>query len=37
MSWGKERPKVPGHDEESWRANRRDDLFIAMPALVGAR
>jgi peptidoglycan-associated lipoprotein len=37
MSWGKERPKAPGHDVDAWRTNRRDDVFIVMPALVGAR
>jgi len=26
ISFGKERPRAPGHDEEAWRENRRDDL-----------
>jgi peptidoglycan-associated lipoprotein len=26
ISFGKERPRAPGHDEEAWRDNRRDDL-----------
>ncbi|HEY6908038.1 MAG TPA: OmpA family protein [Myxococcales bacterium] len=34
ISFGEERPKMPGHDEESWRENRRDDVFVkAAPAL----
>lgn len=34
ISLGEERPKMPGHDEESWRENRRDDVFVkAAPAL----
>ncbi len=28
ISYGKERPKLLGHDEESWRENRRADLFV---------
>ncbi len=28
ISYGKERPKMLGHDPESWRENRRDDIFI---------
>ena len=28
ISYGKERPKLLGHDPESWRENRRDDLFV---------
>ncbi len=31
LSWGKERPKAIGHDPESWRENRRDDVFITPP------
>ncbi len=27
-SWGKEKPVALGHDEESWKQNRRDDFFI---------
>jgi peptidoglycan-associated lipoprotein len=26
ISFGKERPRAKGHDEESWRQNRRDDF-----------
>jgi len=26
ISFGNERPRAPGHDEEAWRENRRDDL-----------
>jgi peptidoglycan-associated lipoprotein len=26
VSWGKERPKATGHDEEAWAENRRADL-----------
>jgi len=26
ISYGKEHPRVPGHDEEAWKQNRRDDL-----------
>ena len=26
ISYGKERPRAPGHDEASWRENRRADL-----------
>ena len=37
VSYGKERPKAPGHDEESWRQNRRDDVFVTGPAAVSAR
>jgi peptidoglycan-associated lipoprotein len=34
ISLGEERPKMPGHDEASWRENRRDDVFVkAAPAL----
>jgi peptidoglycan-associated lipoprotein len=27
ISYGKERPKAPGHDETAWAQNRRDDLL----------
>jgi len=27
ISNGKEKPRAPGHDEDSWRENRRDDLL----------
>ena len=26
VSWGKEKPKAPGHDETAWAQNRRADL-----------
>ena len=26
ISWGREKPKAMGHDEESWAQNRRADL-----------
>ncbi len=28
ISYGKERPKYPGHNEEAWSKNRRDDFMI---------
>jgi peptidoglycan-associated lipoprotein len=28
ISYGKERPKYPGHNEEAWSKNRRDDFII---------
>ena len=28
ISYGKERPKHPGHNEEAWAKNRRDDFVI---------
>ena len=28
ISWGKERPRNPGHDETAWAANRRADLMF---------
>jgi len=28
ISYGKEKPKVTGHDEESWLANRRDEFIL---------
>ena len=31
ISFGDQKPKATGHDEEAWRQNRRDDL-TAMPA-----
>lgn len=30
ISYGKEKPLVPGHDEASWSKNRRDD-FVLIP------
>ena len=32
ISFGDQKPKAAGHDEEAWRQNRRDDL-TAIPAL----
>ena len=29
ISYGKERPRALGHDEASWRENRRADLMVA--------
>jgi peptidoglycan-associated lipoprotein len=29
ISYGKEKPAAPGHDEASWAKNRRDDFVIA--------
>jgi len=29
VSFGKEKPKNPGHDESAWAANRRDDIVYA--------
>jgi peptidoglycan-associated lipoprotein len=26
VSFGKEKPKNPGHDETAWAENRRDDI-----------
>jgi peptidoglycan-associated lipoprotein len=28
VTYGSERPKNPGHDEEAWANNRRDDLVL---------
>jgi peptidoglycan-associated lipoprotein len=28
LSYGKENPKYPGHDEASWAKNRRDDIIV---------
>jgi peptidoglycan-associated lipoprotein len=28
VSYGSERPRVPGHDESAWSQNRRDDFRI---------
>ena len=28
VSYGRERPKAPGHDNAAWAKNRRDDIFI---------
>jgi peptidoglycan-associated lipoprotein len=32
ISYGKDRPVDPGHDEAAWRANRRDDFGVLLPA-----
>jgi peptidoglycan-associated lipoprotein len=37
ISFGEERPKMPGHDEESWRENRRDDVFVKSAPALSAR
>lgn len=29
VSFGKEKPKNPGHDESAWAENRRDDMVYA--------
>jgi peptidoglycan-associated lipoprotein len=34
VSYGEERPRAPGHDEEAWRQNRRDDL-VPVTGAVG--
>jgi peptidoglycan-associated lipoprotein len=28
VSYGKERPRVEGHDEKAWQQNRRDDVVV---------
>ena len=28
VSYGSERPKEPGHDEDAWSRNRRDDVYL---------
>ena len=36
ISYGEERPKAQGHDEDAWRENRRDDIFVSgLPAVSG--
>lgn len=37
ISFGEERPKLLGHDEASWRENRRDDVFILPAPKVSLR
>ena len=37
ISFGEEKPKMTGHDEESWRENRRDDVFVIAPPRVSQR
>ena len=31
MSYGKDRPVDPGHDESAWKKNRRDDFIVLTP------
>jgi peptidoglycan-associated lipoprotein len=31
ISYGKDRPVDPGHDEAAWRQNRRDDFVVLSP------
>lgn len=31
ISYGKDRPVDPGHDESAWRKNRRDDFVVLSP------
>ena len=33
VSYGKKRPRAMGHDPESWRENRRDDLVPTAEAI----
>jgi len=33
VSYGKDRPRAPGHDEKAWRENRRDDFHTAPSAM----
>lgn len=33
ISYGNERPRAPGHDEEAWSENRRDDLMVKITAV----
>jgi peptidoglycan-associated lipoprotein len=30
-SYGEERPKDPGHNEEAWRLNRRVEFLVVQP------
>jgi peptidoglycan-associated lipoprotein len=36
ISYGKERPRAPGHDEAAWKENRRDDLMAVTAAVSQA-
>jgi peptidoglycan-associated lipoprotein len=31
ISYGKDKPAVPGHDEAAWKENRRDDFIVLTP------
>jgi peptidoglycan-associated lipoprotein len=31
ISFGKDKPEDPGHDESAWRKNRRDDFIVLSP------
>jgi peptidoglycan-associated lipoprotein len=31
ISYGKDRPAAPGHDESAWRLNRRSDFIVLTP------
>jgi peptidoglycan-associated lipoprotein len=31
ISYGKDRPADPGHDESAWKKNRRDDFIVLSP------
>jgi peptidoglycan-associated lipoprotein len=31
ISYGKDKPAVPGHDEAAWKQNRRDDFIVLTP------
>jgi hypothetical protein len=37
IHFGEERPKLLGHDEASWRENRRDDVFVTAAPALSAR
>src|ERR1039458_6722732 len=31
ISYGKDKPAIPGHDESAWKQNRRDDFIVLTP------
>jgi peptidoglycan-associated lipoprotein len=31
VTYGEDKPAVPGHDEAAWSKNRRDDFIILTP------
>ena len=31
ISYGKDKPAIPGHDEAAWKQNRRDDFIVLTP------